>query len=266
MRIIRKEKQSKNEQISISIITATYNADLCLENLITSIIPQLTARVEFIIIDGGSTDNTIKIIKKYEHYISYWISESDQGIYDAWNKGLKKASGNWIMFLGADDQLMPHAIEIYSNFINDSTKDLDIISSKLNYVNGNYTSIKYVGEPWDWNKFRLGKMSFAHPGMLHSKNLFIKNGYFDITFKICGDLEFLLRTKGNINAGFIDLVTVIMQKGGVSYTLKAIIEAFQIRKRTQSISDLNNYYIFSKVLMMFYLSRFKQAILSRFKR
>ena len=106
------EAQQDNKKV-ITIITATFNADSWVENLIKSVIPQLTNKVEFIIIDGNSTDNTISLIQKYKEYIAYWCSESDNGIYDAWNKGIRKATGEWIMFLGADDLLQPGALDLF---------------------------------------------------------------------------------------------------------------------------------------------------------
>ena len=87
----------------ISIITAVLNGDKTLERTIQSVIDQDYKNIEYIIIDGGSTDGTLDIIKKYDHAIDYWMSEPDEGIYDAFNKGIQISSGEWIYFLGADD-------------------------------------------------------------------------------------------------------------------------------------------------------------------
>lgn len=246
----------------ISIITATYNAESCLENLIKSIIYQKTSEVELIIIDGGSNDRTIEIVKKYESNISYWISEPDQGIYDAWNKGVKAAQGEFIMFLGADDMLLPGALNAYLSFLDKKGSNFDIISSKLDYVNDRGVHIRFVGEPWNWNKFKLNRMSFAHPGMLHNSRMLIKYGPFDNSFKICGDFEFLIRTHGNIVTGYIDFVTIKMQQGGISYSVKALIEAYQIRKKTQTLSIIKNRTIFIVLLIRFYLSKIKSRIMA----
>ena len=97
----------------ISIVIATYNAGKTLCNCLNSIVTQLTDDVELVIIDGGSRDNTNSIIESYGSQIAYHISEPDKGIYDAWNKGVKKAKGDWIMFVGADDVLLPEAIQTY---------------------------------------------------------------------------------------------------------------------------------------------------------
>lgn len=87
----------------VTIITVTYNAQDCLEQTILSVINQTYSNIEFIIIDGGSNDDTINIIKKYESHINLWISEKDQGIYDAMNKGINLATGDWINFMNAGD-------------------------------------------------------------------------------------------------------------------------------------------------------------------
>ena len=88
----------------ITIITVAYNAVKDIENTILSVLNQTYPNIEYIIIDGGSTDGTLDIIKKYEDKISYWVSEPDKGIYDAMNKGIVKANGDYLFFLGADDK------------------------------------------------------------------------------------------------------------------------------------------------------------------
>jgi len=245
---------------SISIIIATHNAGKYLQNCLNSIIIQKGKNTEIIIVDGGSKDNTLEIINNNRRYITYWISEPDNGIYDAWNKGVSNATGNWIMFLGSDDLLSPKALEAYRKFIDRNQQSFDIISSKLDYVNENGTHIKFVGEPWNWEKLKMSRLSFAHPGLLHNAKLFKTNGLFDNTFKICGDSEFFLRTQGKITAGFLDFVTVKMQRGGVSYSVKAIIESYQIRLKNRTLSKTNNILRFLRVLFVFYLSKIRHNI------
>ena len=95
-----------NNKIKISIITVSYDAAKTIEQTIYSVINQTYDNIEYIIIDGGSTDRTVDIIKKNENEIAYWVSESDKGIYDAMNKGIDVATGDYIYFLGADDWLV----------------------------------------------------------------------------------------------------------------------------------------------------------------
>lgn len=98
------------ENLKISIITVSYNAAKTIEQTIQSVVNQTYDNIEYIIIDGGSTDGTVDIIKKYEDKIAYWVSEPDKGIYDAMNKGILKASGEYIYFLGADDWLYNESV------------------------------------------------------------------------------------------------------------------------------------------------------------
>lgn len=249
---------------SISIIIATYNAENYLQNCISSIIPQLNMNVELLIIDGASKDNTLSIIKKNKEFISQWISEPDLGIYDAWNKGIKRAKGNWIMFLGADDILLPKAIKDYVKYINDNKhNNFDIISSKINYVNNQGKKLKILGEPWNWNKFVKRNLSFAHPGLLHNKDLFKKFGYYNIKYSITADSEFFLRTKGDIKAGFVDTISVQMLKGGISFSDKAILESYKTRKDHKSLSSFLNLFLLIKKIILFRLSLAKQFLIAK---
>lgn len=213
---------------SISVILATYNAEKYLQNCLNSIIPQLNETIELIIIDGGSKDATVEIIKKNQQHISYFITEPDKGIYDAWNKGIKNATGDWIMFVGADDQLIPDAISIYKKFINDNAgaADIDLISSRVRMIDENGTIIRIKGWPFLWPMF-LKEMTIAHPGALHSKRLFEKYGNFNIDYKIVGDYELLLRARDSLKSLYLDTVTVVMSEGGASDSVKSIKEHYK---------------------------------------
>lgn len=101
----------------ISIIIATYNADKTLQRCLYSIALQKTEDIELLIIDGKSKDNTLEIIQKNKAIINFWLSETDKGIYDAWNKGIKLARGKWIMFLGADDMLLEGSMAFYLDYL-----------------------------------------------------------------------------------------------------------------------------------------------------
>jgi glycosyltransferase involved in cell wall biosynthesis len=215
----------------ISIITATYNAGLCLERLIKSIIPQKTQGIEFIIIDGDSIDGTLSIIKQYQEYVDHFISEPDNGIYDAWNKGIKVATGEWIMFLGADDQLVVDAIKNYRQFIQMATETVDFISSRVQMIDKDGKLIRIKGWIFEWPLF-LKEMTVAHPGALHSKRLFQRYGNFDTTYKIVGDYEFLLRPGISLKARYMDKVTVLMSEEGVSDSPAAIMEHYRATTTT----------------------------------
>jgi len=150
-----------------SIIIATYNSANTLAEAIQSVLQQTLKDFELIIIDGKSSDGTLEIIKSYEKEITYWISEKDKGVYDAWNKGIKIAKGEWICFLGSDDIMLPTTIEKYNDFIiTNIDRRFEFISSKIELVRNNLEKIKVVGEAWNWNTFKK-YMNALHPGAMH---------------------------------------------------------------------------------------------------
>ena len=248
-----------NKRPLFSIISATYNAATTLNDLVQSILPQKTENVELIIVDGGSTDDTVNIIKSYGSIVDYYITEKDNGIYDAWNKGIKVAKGQWIMFVGADDVLLPNTIENYNQLIlNCKDKDVDYISGKVCYVNDNGKIMKLLGSECSWNKMRKG-MCAAHVASLHNSNLFDEVGLYDLKFKICGDYELLLRKKEKLKSLFLNKTVAQMKSGGMSFSFAAIIETYQIRKTRQSLSRIQNVFIFIRDIVGYYLFRLKHS-------
>jgi glycosyltransferase involved in cell wall biosynthesis len=199
----------------VSIIVATYNVEGCLVECLDSVFSQNYKNLEVLIIDGGSVDNTIDIIKQYEDKIKFWISEPDSGIYDAWNKGVRLSTGDWVAFLGADDVLLNGAIESYVAAINAcQNKSLEYVSSRVNLTVGSKI-IRTVGQQWSWRVFRK-RMNVPHVGSMHHRSLFERIGLFDVSYKICGDYEFLLRRRSELQTLFVDMVTVNMSVSGVS--------------------------------------------------
>lgn len=213
--------------IEISIIIATFNADKHLQSCIDSIVSQKIEFIELIIIDGNSTDQTLAIINNNQDCIDYWVSEPDQGIYDAWNKGISIANGNWVMFLGADDRLKTNAIKTYLDYIEtEDVENADIISSRVHMMDVNGKVIRIKGWMFEWPRF-LKEMTIAHPGALHSKCFFKKYGKFNSDYKIVGDYELLLRAGSQLKAKFINCETVEMLEGGMSDSYAAIREQYR---------------------------------------
>jgi glycosyltransferase involved in cell wall biosynthesis len=177
----------------ISIITVVYNGEKCLEETIQSVINQSYDNVEYIIIDGGSTDDTVDIIKKYEDKIAYWVSEKDKGISDAFNKGVKVARGDYINFQGDGDGFVSN--DVLEKVFQDINPDEDIfVSARINRVdeNGNELfSSKHI-ESFD-KKSLLFRMSLPHQGLFTHKSYFQKYGLFDVNNTFCMDYEHLLR-------------------------------------------------------------------------
>ncbi|WP_234736676.1 glycosyltransferase family 2 protein [Tellurirhabdus bombi] len=227
----------------VSIITAVYNANQYLDACIQSVLNQTYKNFEFIIIDGGSTDGTVDTIKKNQQHLSYWISERDKGIYDAWNKGLAAAKGDWLLFVGADDLLYPHALQSYIDHIDQHARqDLEFVSSRIELVNDDLSPIRTVGERWTWKRFRIDMITW-HVGCFHSRRLFDTYGVFDPKYKICGDYELLLRPKDRLIASFVDKPTVRMRMGGVSSVqlFGAIDETYEAKVRHGVFSPMSGY-------------------------
>lgn len=240
--------------MKFSIITATYNCEKTLEKSIQCIINQSYKNFEYIIIDGASKDKTVDIIKQYQHQITYWISEKDKGIYDAWNKGVQVATGDWIIFLGADDYYHQDALQNYFNFIVENkidNKECLYLSSKVNLIDETGKSFRLYGWPWQWHVFKSFNI-IAHPGSLQSTHLFKQFGLYDTNLKIVADYDLLLRPKQHLNAKFMNIVTADVSDGGVSTKPKVFKEIRDVLIKQGTIpawkAHVNYYVSVSKLL------------------
>jgi glycosyltransferase involved in cell wall biosynthesis len=221
----------------ITIITASFNSEKTIVDAIESVLKQKYANIEYLIIDGGSSDSTVSIIKKYETLFDgrlKYISEKDAGIYDAWNKGVKLSTGSWISFVGSDDILFDYTI---LEFIDAAlvNKKVNFISSKNLLVSENLDPIRIIGKPWT-NKMQSYNC-IGHVGSLHHKSLFDKKGLFDIYYRIVGDYDFLLRCSDIIEPRYLDILAAKVREGGISGSqiLKVAKETLdaKIRNKTQ---------------------------------
>ena len=206
-------KQSQEDKPLITVVTVVFNGEKFLEETILSVINQTYDNVEYIIIDGGSTDGTLDIIRKYEHAIDYWVSEKDDGIYDAWNKAVMLSFGKWLAFLGSDDFYEKNALELYSEKLEDS---YDYISSLIVKLDESEPSRVIYGNSWSWKVYQR-IMNVAHVGSLHNCSLFKEVGLYDIHYKIAGDYELLLRKRSKLKSFFVSKVTATMRMGGISH-------------------------------------------------
>lgn len=204
----------------VSVITAVYNAAPTLEECLLSVQHQSYSDVEHIVIDGGSTDGSVDILQRHSSLLAFWISEPDSGVFDAWNKGLSAATGEWISFLGADDVLLPDAVSKYVTACTGT--DAQYISSLVRWIRPGIPD-KIIGQPWSWPAFQR-KMTTAHVGSLHRFDLFDKYGNYDTSYKIAGDYEFLLRPGRNLKSIFVSEITAAMLAGGNSDCFAALTE------------------------------------------
>lgn len=248
--------------MEISIIIATFNAAKTLNRCLDSIVPQLTDETELVLVDGGSKDDTNKIIDLYCGKIAVHISEPDKGIYDAWNKGVSKANGEWVMFVGADDILLPNAINSYMEAIRNTpdVESYDYICAHNEYVDMKGKLLKIMGEEPSWNKMRRSMVA-AHVASLHNKhNLFQTIGGYNLDFKICADYELLMRKKEKLKYIFIPAHIAQMKVGGMSFSTKAIIETYKLRKLHHSLPTLLNILYFLRDWLAFKFFIFRKTI------
>jgi glycosyltransferase involved in cell wall biosynthesis len=205
-------KKSFDDKPLISIITVVFNGEKYLEETIKSVINQTYDNVEYIIIDGGSTDGTLDIIKKYEDKIDYWVSEKDRGIYDAMNKGIKLASGEWINFMNAGDGFYDNYV-LDKLFTQNNLKDIGILYGNHAVKNENNSEIIQV-DVKDYNGKR--NIPFCHQSLFVRTSL-LKSNLFDLQFKIASDYDQFLRLKSkDIQTLHVPLIISIYLDGGIS--------------------------------------------------
>lgn len=213
----------------VTVITAVFNGATTIRQCIESVLTQDYPNIEHIVIDGGSTDATIDVLREYDRRIALWISEPDNGVYDAWNKALLEARGEWICFLGADDEFLPGAIAEYMEFAS-QVPEAEYLASKGKVVySSGYEEI--YGRPWTWKKFSR-RMYALHVGSMHKRSLFERYGRFDTSYRLTGDYEFLLRPNSALHFAFMPKVTVLVRAGGISDCSEALREANRAKLET----------------------------------
>ncbi len=210
----------KNMNPKISIITAVLNDPIGLLKTIESIKNQTYHNLEYIVIDGGSSQETIDVLKSNNQIISYWISESDKGISDAFNKGVKASIGDYICFLGAGDSFYHNNIlsEIFNNLNLEEINTYDIIAGKIQRVSIN--SVLLWVAPSHIKNFNknslLFKLGLPHQGMFMHKRYFNHYGLFSPDIKYAMDYELLLRSYHQFpKIKLIDKIIANWVEGGV---------------------------------------------------
>lgn len=174
--------------LKISIITVSYNAAATIEQAISSVVNQTYENIEYIMIDGGSTDGTVDIIRKYEDRIAYWVSEPDEGIYAAMNKGIDAATGDYVYFLGADDALMN--TEVIQRVVKHMEKNICELYCFSVYMVNESNQEKIIMPECKSNKSKYPGMP-PHQGMFAMRSV-IKEKKFDVKYKIVADYKFFV--------------------------------------------------------------------------
>lgn len=237
----------------ISIVTVVFNSQDYLTATIESVINQTYENYEYIIIDGGSTDKTIEIIQQYERHIDHWLSESDRGIYDAMNKGIKLAKGDIIGILNSGDLYSFNALTEVARLYNRQVdRDYLVITGAMNRFDEqsgvNFTQVRSESDLH--RDINLG-MPINHPATFITKKLYERVGYFNSEFKICGDHDLIFRIYHERLAKFIftEQVLASMSMGGASEKL----DSLSIRAREKIIIRKKHLNIFHNLFMSFQL-------------
>jgi glycosyltransferase involved in cell wall biosynthesis len=205
--------------MKISIITVCYNSVATIERAMTSVLSQNYSDVEYIVIDGGSTDGTVDIIKKYQSRIAHFVSEKDGGIYDAMNKGIASATGVVVGILNSDDLYADNNVlsVIMAIFAGDAS--IDAVYGNIAYFNKE-TPTKFF-RYWKAGTFSRAKMRNGwmppHPAFFVQRAWYEQHGSFRLDFGTAADYELLLRFMlAGIHMKYIDQTLVYMQAGGAS--------------------------------------------------
>lgn len=232
------EMMEKNNKPRVSVVTIVFNGVDYLEDTIKSVIEQRYDNIEYIIIDGGSTDGTVDIIKRYENNIDYWVSETDRGIYDAMNKGINVSHGCFISFMNAGDKFSSrdelNKCEAYF-------ENSDLILGKTFYSNGQY---------FQSSSSRMWlKNNMQHQSVIYSKDLFEKYGLYDLSYRILSDYEANIRFLKNGAKCTLVNFSALCDAHGLSSTGKWVGYKEEINIR-------NKYYPKFFVFSLYSFSRF----------
>lgn len=214
-----------------SVVVATYNSSKTLEKCLQSIIEQ-TAKPELIVIDGGSTDGTQMIIDHYRACIAYTISEPDRGVFDAWNKALQQANGEWVSFMGCDD-FYENTGALLQGLVCAEAAPAEVCFVYANIMRVSGGKMVNVGENADWgaNRYRYpNNMPFTNVGCLHRKSLFERFGVFDPSFRIAGDFDFFSKVYHDNIAVYCPQFTVCMGIEGLSQSVNFRLNLLQEKK------------------------------------
>jgi glycosyltransferase involved in cell wall biosynthesis len=205
--------------MKVTVITVCYNSEATLQKAIDSVAGQSWPNIEHIVIDGASRDATIKIIQRNISKIAHFVSEPDNGVYQAMNKGLKLATGDVIAFLNSDDvYCSPHIVETVVRSM--QAKGLDALYGDVEFFHA--TNPNKVVRTYNSGRFSPSRIGWgwmpAHPALFIRRDVYERFGYFREDFKIAGDYEFVARVfkSGELKSKHLDQVLVRMQTGGLS--------------------------------------------------
>ena len=229
----------------ITIITVSKNSEKYIGDCIKSVVNQCFDDFEYIIIDSASTDATVDIIKKHNNKIDYWVSEADRNISDAFNKGINKANGKWIIFLNSDDYFCSASVLSQMAEYLCKYNNYDVIYGKINLIKRSHNQdeiIKTYGPPWSWEQFRF-RSTIPHPACFTNINYFNTYGLFDLSYTNALDYELFLRKGPDLKVTSCDIVVTNMRVGGMSnkYALLSMLQSRHAQIKNKSLPTISAY-------------------------
>jgi len=247
----------------ISIVTVCYNAEKDIEKTILSVINQTYDNIEYIVIDGGSHDGTLSVINKYASKIDKVISEPDKGIYDAMNKGITLAKGDWINFMNAGDTFASKNV-LEKIFKNVSYKEnIGVIYGQTYSSNGKYVSEAYLDPFWKTDNY-LHSMGFCHQSTFVRGNI-AKKHFFNTNYKVAADFDMMYNIYNNgYKFVYVDFIVSIFDASG-GFTADNFFKEWKdysmILKRSRNCKYY--YYIYNKYIRHILKRTFK-SLLNKF--
>ena len=236
LRIKGSVKASTHDRPLISIITVVFNGDKILEETIKNVISQTYPDIEYIVIDGGSTDGTLEVIRNYEHSIHYWLSEKDHGIYDAMNKAIDFASGELIFFLNAGDTLFK------ANTVENIAKIYEPNYSVYGNVLFNQSQKIYNGK---FSKLKLLHKNICHQSIFYN-NHFLKKNKFDLHYSILADYAINIKLFGEKSPKYVDIIVANYDQNG-----KSSWEVDLLFRKDKEILIKDNFGLFYYLIYLF---------------
>ena len=234
-----------NDHPTISVITVTLNAGETVAETIRSVVEQTFADLEYVIVDGGSNDNTMDIIRQYEDKIYICLSEPDRGLYDAMNKGVTLARGDWVFFLGAGDKLY-HRETLNNIFCRKDLSPWSLIYGSV--IEGDPSNGKVRHFVPRYNELLLWKNTIHHQGVFYRRKLFLDFRY-DLNCKVSADYELNLKSYlSRVAALKVNDIVSVCSTGGLSgrvdfagYREEIFLRRRYVRRRGRFLMDVQTY-------------------------
>jgi glycosyltransferase involved in cell wall biosynthesis len=247
-----------------TVVTVVFNGAKELELTILSVLNQSFANFEYIVIDGGSTDGTLGVLRKYDDLIDYWVSEPDRGVYDAFNKACQLITGGWTIFLGAGDVFHDTGVlALIAEVVLEVGVETEIVYGKVCLTNSGKIPVETLNSPWSQmrDRWRGGRpMLPHHQGVFHRQHILSVETPYDITYRIAADSKVLYRSIQRAQPVFADVIVTSASLGGVStaprYSIATANEVVRINREF----GFTNYHH----QLWFYLKAILKTVINRF--